>query len=436
MKIKNEFKCKCGKVHKAKVEQVIIKKGAIKEIIKIMKKYGVKKPFILCDQNTFNAGGKKLEEIFIKNKIPFSHYIFNDNKLEPDEKAVGSAVMHFDNSCDFVIGVGSGVINDIGKILSSIKNCVYIIVATAPSMDGYASASSSMNRDGLKISLSSKCPNVVIGDIDILKNAPLNMLKSGLGDMLAKYISILEWKISHLINGEYYCEKIANLIKKAVKDCVDNIDGLLKREEKAITAVFNGLILGGVAMNYAGCSRPASGVEHYISHVFDMRSLEFNEKCSTHGIQCAIGTFYAIGIYSQILNINIDKEKALKKVQEFDYEKYCCFLRKFLGKSAESMISLEKKEGKYDKKKHKQRLNKIIENFQEIKRIIKQEILPLKEYEKILDKIDCPKRCRDIGLKNDLIKDTFIATKDIRDKYVLSRLCFDLGVMDEINFDF
>jgi glycerol-1-phosphate dehydrogenase [NAD(P)+] len=99
-------------------------------------------------------------------------------------------------------------------------------------MDGYASATSSMTVDGLKVSLPSKCADVIIGDIDVLKNAPMRMLQAGLGDMLAKYISIAEWKIAREIIGEYYCDRVANLIKQALKECVDNADGLLLRNEK------------------------------------------------------------------------------------------------------------------------------------------------------------------------------------------------------------
>ena len=85
--------------------------------------------------------------------------------------------MHFDNNCDIIIGVGSGVINDIGKILSNTAKLPYIIVATAPSMDGYASGTSSMSLDALKVSLTSKCANVIIGDIDIMKMPLLICLK-------------------------------------------------------------------------------------------------------------------------------------------------------------------------------------------------------------------------------------------------------------------
>ena len=77
---------------------------------------------------------------------------------------------------------------------------------------------------------------------------------------------------------------------------MDNAPGLLRREEEAVAAVFEGLVIGGVAMNYAGLSRPASGVEHYISHVIDMRAVEFGTPMELHGIQCAVGTVKAIGL--------------------------------------------------------------------------------------------------------------------------------------------
>ena len=284
--------CSCGKQHNGLLDAYALGKGVITRTAEFVKKYGAAKAFLLADENTYAAAGHKVTENLTENGIPFSQYIFPQSP-KPDEAAVGGAVMHFDSSCDIVIAIGSGVINDIGKILAHMSSKSYIIVATAPSMDGYASATSSMERSGLKISLPSKCANVVIGDIDVLKNAPKRMLISGLGDMLAKYVSICEWRIAHLVTGEYYCEEVAALIRGAVKKCTENAAGLLKREDAAVAAVFEGLILGGVAMNYAGLSRPASGVEHYFSHIWDMRALEFGTKADFHGIQCAVGTLYA-----------------------------------------------------------------------------------------------------------------------------------------------
>ena len=78
-------------------------------------------------------------------------------------------------------------------------NIPYIIIGTAPSMDGFASDGSSMIVDGVKVTIASKCPHAIILDTEILAAAPLRMLQAGLGDMLAKYVSICEWRISHII---------------------------------------------------------------------------------------------------------------------------------------------------------------------------------------------------------------------------------------------
>ena len=184
---------------------------------------------------------------------------------------------------------------------------------------------------------------MIIGDIDILKQAPEHMLKAGLGDMLAKFVSIAEWRIGNLITGEYYCERVAQLIRSALKKCVDNAEGLLKRDEAAVEAVFEGLVIGGVAMAYAGVSRPASGVEHYFSHVWDMRGLEFGTPVDLHGIQCAMGTMKAVELYEVIKTVTPDREKAYAAVEAFNYSDWSNQLRIFLGKSGDTMIAQERK---------------------------------------------------------------------------------------------
>ena len=310
--------CTCGKKHVFPLKEILSGKGVTDKLPDIISKYGIKKPFIVADENTFKAAGKRVTEILNASGVPFGQFLFGKETVEPDEKAVESVLCAFDSSCDAVIGVGSGVINDICKILAKENDKFYIIVATAPSMDGYASATSSMAVKGLKTSVSSKCPDVIIGDVDVLKNAPLKMLKAGLGDMLAKYVSILEWRLSHEINGEYYCETVAEMIRTARDECVKNAAGLLKREEKAVKAVFDGLIIGGIAMAYAGVSRPASGAEHYISHVIDMRGLQFGTKIELHGIQCAIATLITARLYDKLKTVTINDEKAERETHAFD----------------------------------------------------------------------------------------------------------------------
>ena len=421
--------CTCGKRHTATIDDVIVGNGVLRQVPDIIAKYGAKKPFILADVNTFAAAGKTLCDLLDAQGIAYSRYVFQETALEPDEKAVGSLMLHYDHGCDLVIGVGSGVINDIGKILSCVTGHRYIIVATAPSMDGYASATSSMARDGLKVSINTRCADVIVGDIDILKNAPIHMLKSGLGDMLAKYISIAEWRIAHIITGEYYCEAVAQLIRTALKKCVDNADGLLKREDAAIRAVFEGLVIGGIAMTYAGVSRPASGVEHYFSHVWDMRGLEFGTPVDLHGIQCAQATVLSAKLYEAAKSITPNKETAEAFVKDFSYDAWRKTLREFLGRSAETMIALEEKEGKYRKETHAARFAIIQEHWEQILQIIEDEIPSYAFLFQLLTRLGIS---TELDMSKDILRTSFLATRDIRDKYVLSRLAWDLGISHQL----
>ena len=424
--------CPCGKKHTSALDMLVSGPGALAWLPELLARYDAKKPFLLADRNTFAAAGGRVCEILTQAGFGYASYVFPDERLEPDEHAVGAAVMHFDDSCDLILGVGSGVINDIGKILSRVSGRHYIIVGTAPSMDGYASATSSMAMDGLKVSLNSRCPDAIVGDTDILKNAPMHMLQAGLGDMLAKYISLAEWRIAHLITGEYYCERVAALVRSALDACVKNADGLLRRDEAAVQAVFDGLIIGGVAMAYAGVSRPASGVEHYFSHVWDMRALEFGTPAELHGIQCAIGTLAAVCLYERLRTMTPDAEKARVYVEAFDYGAWAAQLRTFLGRSGETMIALEKREGKYRKDTHPARFARIQACWPEILRILGEELPSAEALSQLLSRLGMPQDASVIGVDTETMRLSFRATKDIRDKYVLSRLAWDLGVLDEL----
>ena len=218
--------CPCGKMHSAPSGEVLTGSGVIGILPEKIRKRGISHPFLIADRNTASYADE-VSSLLSRAGIGFSRFDFPETELAPDEKAAGSLAMRFDPRSDLVISVGSGVLNDLGKLLAHLSGRNYCIVATAPSMDGFASATSSMDRDGLKVSIPTRAADLIVGDTEILREAPLIMLKAGLGDMLAKYISILEWRISHLITGEYYCEEIAGLVRSALDKCVSRIDGLL-----------------------------------------------------------------------------------------------------------------------------------------------------------------------------------------------------------------
>jgi len=424
--------CECGKAHKTAVEACVVESGAISHIPEYAKKYGAKKAFLIGDINTYPLAGDKIEKLLAAEGIESKSFIFKERRLEPNEQAMGSLVFHFDAKCDIIIAIGSGVINDLSKVLAFLTNKPYVIVASAAFMDGYVPASSSMAVDNVKVTVPAKSPEVVIGDLDILTGAPVHMAKAGLGDMLAKYIAVLEWKISRIVNNEYYCDKVADFTMDCVKKAVDEAPGLLKRDKNSMEALFGGLINCGCAMDYAGCSRPGGGVEHYFSHIWDMRALDFGTPVSSHGVQCALGTLYAIKCYHALTEIVPNKEKALAYAKSFNFEEWSGQLREFVGKGAEAMIALEAKERKYDLDKHAKRLDVILDKWDEIVKTIKEHLPTNEEFEAILDSIEAPKSIEEIGMDKSILPMTLKSTKDIRDKYVLSKLLWDLGELDDI----
>ena len=262
------------------------------------------------------------------------------------------------------------------------------------------------------------------------------MMLAGLGDMLAKYTAICEWRISNIINGEPISEEIAESVRESLQRCVKNAEGLIRREPAATEAVFEGLVLCGLAMKRAGSSRPASGIEHYLSHIWDMRGEEFGTPTDLHGLQCAVGTYISVSLFEKIKSAKINKEKALAFVERFDYAKWARELRGFLGKGAEAMITLEEKEGKYDKEKHKARLDTIIRKWDEILAVINEELPSLDSLTALYGTVGMPTTLGQIGQDEDVLPMTLMAAKDIRDKYVLPRLLWDLGIIEEVKFEY
>ena len=426
-----QFHCDCGKEHVAGIRKVVICSGAIGQLPAVIRELGCQKPFLLSGHDSYAAAGKLVEQALEQAGLPYGKYVFPHSPVKPTEETVGSAVMHFDSSCDCIVGIGSGVINDTGKLLAHATGRLYLIVGTAPSMDGFASATSSMDMDGLKVSLNSTNAQAIIGDLDVLSQAPMHMLLAGVGDMLAKIISLAEWRIANLLVDEYYCPVVSALVENALDRVLSASAGLLKRDKEAVAAVMEGLVIAGLAMKYAGLSRPASGMEHYFSHIWDMRSLAFPDaKADLHGIQCGVGTLYSLKIYDYVRHIRPDRQRALDHAAAFSQEQWNQELRRFIGPGAEAMIEGERHEGKYDLTKHADRVNRVMEHWDEVQEIV----AALPSYEQVrtqMEALGAPTDVHYLGYTDQQVAETFRMTKDIRDKYIASRLLWDLGLLDE-----
>ena len=428
------FVCDCGYIHKSTIKGISVCDGAINGLPKTVNSLYADSVFIVADKDTFAAAGETAAALLEKNGIKYKVCIIKADKgferPEPTEKALGNIVMSCDKSCGAVIGIGGGVVNDLCKLLSDRAGVPYIYVPSCASMDGYTSDSASVIYNGVKTSLTCKCPDFLICDTDIISKAPQKLLLAGIGDMCAKTVSICEWRISSLITGEHYCEDVAEIMRRCGKAAADNAAAALRGDKKSVEAIVNGLIMVGMAMTYAKSSRPASGVEHYYSHLWDMRCLEEGRQCELHGIQVGVGTLLTLKKYEKLKKTAPDKEKALRYINSFDKSAWERGVREYFGSSADSIIALEEKEGKYDKQKCAKRLDIIINNWDKILRIIDEELVSYNEFEALLKKIGHPTAPSQIGESEKSASDAFSHTSDIRDKYILSRLMFDTGITE------
>ncbi len=289
--------CTCGKTHHCDIEYVYIEKGAIARLQELCKQ--TENILIVADDNTYTAAGEKVEKA-LDGKTVKKVFFSGKTVLIPNEDAV-EKVRENTEGTDLILGIGSGVIQDLCKYVSFFAGIPYMIVATAPSMDGYASDGAAMILNGMKETVKAGLPKAIIADTEVLKDAPLEMIKSGYGDIIGKFSALCDWKLSTEINGEYFCQYIYDTTYKMIENTLDTAKGLLERNEESIKALTEALMIVGIMMSFAGSSRPASGSEHHLSHFFEITGIINSEPYLSHGLDVAYSTVITADIREKII---------------------------------------------------------------------------------------------------------------------------------------
>ncbi|MBR2042745.1 MAG: sn-glycerol-1-phosphate dehydrogenase [Clostridia bacterium] len=306
-----EITCSCEKkTHKAPMEMCEISSGAIYKIPKILK--GYKKVYIVADSNTYKAAGKYVEDILKENDMLYNTFVFDDQLVLPNAQSIGKVLLNFQpldakpnifEYCpmpDFILAVGSGSLNDICRVVSYRIGLPYGIVATAPSMDGYASAGSPILHDGTKSTIQGTTPKYIIADIDVLKEAPYDMMLAGIGDMFGKYTGMLDWELARDYTGEYFCDKISADVIEATNKCLANGYNIADRNPECIKNIMDGFLVTGLGMAFIGNSRPASGSEHIIAHAWELFDVEAANAPHLHGLEVCEATRLVAIMYKML----------------------------------------------------------------------------------------------------------------------------------------
>ncbi len=328
---------------------------------------------ILTDETTLPFSDE-VSEMLKRHTRSFGVLTLPEREPVADEKTV-RIVTDAGKEYDYLLAVGAGTLNDLAKRAGFLLGKKSGVFATAPSMDGYTSGVTPLIENGFKITRNAQVASDILLDYDILKSAPKIMIGAGVGDILAKYCCLTDWRISSFLTGETYGKDAATLMYEAVRACDESIPALLKGESDAVQKLMNALIISGYAMVIAGNSRPASGAEHHMSHFLEMDFLRRGERIPLHGVKVGLGTAVSLYLYHTL------KDRAPFENCEKVYEE--------------------------------------------------AEKLPSCEYVlDVLGKLGCPVRFSELGVSRETVRRMFFEAYKIRDRYTILTLYCTKGFME------
>ena len=404
--------CTCGRHHSCNIRHVVIGKGAIASLGEITD--GYTSILLVADENTFRAAGAQTENALTGKKL--RKVIFSgESVLIPNEEAIDTVTGQIDG-IDLIVGIGSGVIQDLCKYVSHFNGIPYYIVATAPSMDGYTSSGAAMILGGMKVTVSAGVPAAIVADTDVLKNAPMDMIQAGYGDIVGKYSALNDWRLSRIVNDEYFCQEIYDLTLDMVQQTLNLADGLMNREENSVKVLMEALVIVGIAMSFAGSSRPASGSEHHLSHFFEITGIVHGEDCFPHGIDVA---------YSTVVTAELREKLLQQPWPEIQYrpqrDAYIAELSRIYGPVAEGCIALQDKVGLYQK----DMLSIYQAKEQEIRSVL-AEMPAAGEIRKMLEAVGLEMGAFEKMYSPEKIRDAIAYAKELKDRYTVLWMYYDL----------
>lgn len=418
--------CSCGRVHETPLKRVVIEPDAIQKVPGILKELGYHRAFLVADQNTWRVAGETLEQELKEAQISCESLIFQEKEPVPDESHMGEILTSCPPETDILVAVGTGTINDMCKYMSFRLHIDYMITATATSMDGFVSVGSALMLNHVKVTKDAHCPVAVIGDTKIMAEAPMELITAGLGDVLGKYTCLLDWKLSRMINGEYYCDYVVDMVRGAVETVVEQGTQIKKRDSEAIKSLMEALVVTGIAMYFVGNSRPASGCEHHLSHFWEMRFLMEGRKPVLHGTKVGVGMIIVTKMYHMLAKEPVDFAKAKEKersVSDWEQKIRACYLD-----AAGGILKLEQECGKNNVEQRNRRLQTIEKRWEEICHTIEEQLPATEQLTALLQSLDAPYCPCQIGLPIPMVQEGIQVGKEVRNRYTLLQLLWDLGL--------
>jgi glycerol-1-phosphate dehydrogenase [NAD(P)+] len=311
---KGGLRCSCGREHLLQTRQILLGDGVMERLPGLLAEYcgSAVKIWILSDENTEEAAGSRCKQL-LSSFSPAGTVL----PAAPRPRTTAEVIRILSgeagaSSPDLILAVGSGTISDIAKMVSKTLNIPNWCVPTAPSVDAYSSGTSALKLPYLHKTEPARPAEVILADLGVLEKAPPLLFLSGVGDLLAKFLSYLDWRVSALVTGEYICEQTAALCLESARQALGAVTTLATNKRAAVKSLTDAILLSGLAMQALVSSRPASSAEHTIAHYWELDHAVGNSALELHGL--------LVGMSSRIMLLVLREFYGDSSLFDFDIE--------------------------------------------------------------------------------------------------------------------
>lgn len=286
--------CACGRDHELRTKLVVCEYGALKNFDKYMADCGLTGfRTVIYDTNTYAL--PSLTHIPAGQEI-----VLEAQGLHSEKGLIEGMMTRLERRPDYVVAVGGGTLMDFARYSAWKLGIPFVAVPTIVSSDGFTADICSIIIDGQKKSIPMQAADAVICDMDVVSGAPMFLTIAGVQDILAKYISIADWKIAHIVSGEYFCPRVCAMAQEALDIMARCARELAEGKAPDYEAMAYTQMLSGLTMQILSNSRAASGAEHLIAHLVEMKPRGFENAHGMHGECVGVGTLICAKAYHEL----------------------------------------------------------------------------------------------------------------------------------------
>lgn len=396
-------KCVCGREHTLETKKVVVEYDALKNFEQYMADVGLagKRRTVVYDSNIY-----KLTEG--KHVQADQEIVLPAEGLRSEDVLIEDMMTKLD-APEVIVAFGAGTIMDFGRYPAYKLGIPFVAIPTLASSDGFTADICSVILNGQKKSIPMLAPILVVADLDIIKGAPARLVASGINDILSKYISLVDWKIARLVDGEYYCPMVADLAQEALDIMRKAADEYAATGKADIEAMTMAQMKSGLTMQLLHHSRAASGAEHLMAHLVEMHPPRFEGAEGIHGECVGVGTFLCAKEYHRLAALTPKAKPFQPLTSDWVMEKFGPRLYEGIMKENENDVL-----GTFDPQN-------IVDHWDEIKELIAT-IPPVEELEALYKGVGAKYLPEHIGIDPALSDEMLTVSAAIRNRLTLVRM--------------